>query len=104
MFGERKLYSLGIVEQLKLYNDNLIPTFEISRWIVITVNPLPQKHEGLEEKKRSFSYEVGSLGDPGPNTERIRDDTLTSFEDRGNLGGFSSNLNTLRSCWAAYAC
>ena len=56
--------------------------------MAITVYPLPNNHEGLEEKKSSFSYEVGSLGDPGPNTKRIRDDTLTSIEIEATWVGF----------------
>ena len=59
---------------------------------MITVNPLPKSHEGLEEKKSSFSYELGSLGDPGPNTKRIRDDTLTSIEIEATWVGFHQTL------------
>ena len=53
-----------------------------------TTNPLPKNHEGLEEKKSSFSYEVGSLGDLGPNTKRIHDDTLTSVKIEATWVGF----------------
>ena len=70
----------------------MLSIFEISNWMAITVNPLPKNHEGLEEKKSSFSYEVGSLGDPGPNTKRIRDDTLTSFKIEATWVGFHQTL------------
>ena len=59
---------------------------------MITVNPLPKNHEGLEEKKSSFSYELGSLGEPGPNIERIHDDSLTSFKIVGTWVGFHQTL------------
>ena len=42
----------------------------------------------------SFSYEVGSFGDPGPNTKRIRDDTLTSFKIEATWVGFHQTLTS----------
>ena len=59
---------------------------------MITVNPLPINHEGLEEKKSSFSYELGSLGEPGPKTERIHDDTLNSIKIEATWFGFHQTL------------
>ena len=62
--------------------------------MAITAKPLPKNHEGLEEKMSSFSHKVGSLGDPGPNTNRIRDDTLTSIEIEATWLGFHQTLTT----------